>query len=65
MATPSLPAFADTLHDLHLLEANQVEEIKRDLVARFPTTATLARELVHRGWLTPFSWPSPAPRRWT
>src|SRR5438105_626646 len=43
-----------SLHESRLLTPEQLHELSRDLQARFPEQRALARELVQRGWLTPF-----------
>jgi serine/threonine protein kinase len=37
-----------------ILERDQLDEAARDLQARFPEPRALARELLQRGWLTPY-----------
>src|SRR5690242_13671329 len=42
------------LRDSRLLTPSQLNEATLELQARFPEPRALARELVQRGWLTPF-----------
>jgi WD40 repeat protein/serine/threonine protein kinase len=44
----------DTLRQFRLLESDQYEEVVRSLAGQFPDPKNLARELLKRGWLTPF-----------
>src|SRR5262249_43416799 len=37
-----------------LLEPAQIDDLARDLSARFPDTKSLAKELLQRGWLTAY-----------
>jgi WD40 repeat protein/serine/threonine protein kinase len=52
-ALQSGAALLDVLRDARLLEPAQLEELA-DLRGRFPELRALARELLQRGWLTPF-----------
>jgi serine/threonine-protein kinase len=45
---------ADAVRRLRLLEPAQLDEVGRTLQGRFPEPKALARELVRRGWLTPY-----------
>src|SRR5207248_2075362 len=54
MSKPTVAAFSETLRELHLLEPSQLDEVKASLLALFPDAHALTRELVRRGWLTPF-----------
>src|SRR5207302_193995 len=54
MPADTLPALVAALRQWRLLEPAQVEEIEHTLQARFPDPRALARELLQRGWLTPF-----------
>jgi serine/threonine protein kinase len=54
MATLSVARFVKVLHDIGLLEPVQLEQLTHHLQPRFADAASLARELVQRGWLTPF-----------
>jgi serine/threonine protein kinase len=54
MATAPTANLIDTLRDCRLLETSQLDELARDLQARFPDPKELARELLRRGWLTPY-----------
>jgi serine/threonine-protein kinase len=52
-----LHAVADLVQAIQrsrLLEPNQLQELQRDLQGRFPEPKALARELLQRGWLTPY-----------
>ena len=44
----------DLLRRQPLLEPDQLKEVTDSLQTRFPEPRDLARELVRRGWLTPF-----------
>src|SRR5271166_3109548 len=46
--------FTDCLRRCRLLEVAQLDEMTRQLLPRFPDPKALARELVRRGWLTPY-----------
>jgi serine/threonine-protein kinase len=50
----SVADFIDVLRQCRLLEAEQQEELKRDLRPRFNDPHALAKELIQRGWLTPY-----------
>src|SRR5438105_4480946 len=54
MTAPSSVSFAESLRELHLLEAPQLAELDRDLGKRFPDPKALARELIRRDWLTAY-----------
>jgi hypothetical protein len=54
MAIASTTSLVDALRQCRLLEAAQLEEVARTLQARFPDPKSLARELMQRGWLTPY-----------
>jgi serine/threonine protein kinase/Leucine-rich repeat (LRR) protein len=54
MATDSLCSLVNDLGQCRLLEPAQLEELTRSLQARFPDPKALARELLRRGWLTPY-----------
>src|SRR5208282_6710874 len=54
MNIASTPSLVDALRRFRLLESAQLEEIARDLQARFAEPRSLARELLQRGWLTPY-----------
>jgi serine/threonine-protein kinase len=54
MPGDSLSAFLQSLRDVTLLGPRQWQAIEGELRAGFPTVAALARELVRRGWLTPY-----------
>src|SRR5215475_12294762 len=49
---PSLVSFFDTLRQLALLKAEQFNEIS--LQRDCPDSPALAKELIRRGWLTPY-----------
>jgi WD40 repeat protein/serine/threonine protein kinase len=51
VATISL---VEALEQYRLLEAQQLADVRADLVRRYPESRDLARELIQRGWLTPF-----------
>jgi len=50
----SVVDFIDTLGSCRLLETTQQDELKRDLRPRFPDAHALAKDMVQRGWLTPY-----------
>jgi serine/threonine protein kinase len=54
MPTASPPSLADALRQYRLLEPEQLDEVTRHLQGRFPDPKALARELIGRGWLTPY-----------
>lgn len=54
MSVDTVANFAAMLAKNHLLDPLQMEEISTHLLDRFPDPRALARELVQRGWLTPF-----------
>jgi serine/threonine protein kinase len=53
MAIDSAPALLSALRECHLLDPAQ-EQITAGLRQQFPEPKALARELLQRGWLTPF-----------
>jgi pSer/pThr/pTyr-binding forkhead associated (FHA) protein len=58
-AVPPVPVtaaaeFVDLLRESRLLSAAQAEEIAGDIAPRLADLRPLARELMERGWLTPF-----------
>src|ERR1700691_6245394 len=53
MTTTSATSLADALRQYHLLETAQLEELK-SFQDRFPDPKALAKELIQRGWLTPY-----------
>jgi serine/threonine-protein kinase len=53
MATISSSSLVDPLRQFQLLEPKQLEELKT-LQTRFPEPKVLAKELLHRGWLTAY-----------
>jgi formylglycine-generating enzyme required for sulfatase activity/tRNA A-37 threonylcarbamoyl transferase component Bud32 len=53
MSIASVDHLVDTLRRLHLLDPSQLHELP-GLQARFPAPQAVARELVRRGWLTPY-----------
>jgi hypothetical protein len=54
MVIASAAGLADVLRQGRLLEPAQLDELARDLLGRYPDPRDLARELVRRGWLTPY-----------
>src|SRR5947209_112118 len=54
MLMDSVPRFLRALREHGLLEPAQLDELDRSAEALFPTPRVLARELVRRGWLTPY-----------
>src|SRR5437016_1808765 len=54
MAAPSVLSLVHFLREVQVLELSQLEEVDRDLGQRLTDPKELARELVQRGWLTPF-----------
>ncbi len=54
MPIDTVASLADDLRRYRLLEPAQLDELARDLQARFPEPRALAGELVRRGWLTPY-----------
>jgi serine/threonine-protein kinase len=50
----SVADLAEAVRSLHLLEPAQLDEVTRVLQGRFPEPKALARELIRRGWLTPY-----------
>jgi serine/threonine protein kinase/Leucine-rich repeat (LRR) protein len=53
MASVSSSSLVDALRQYRLLEPVQLEELK-NFQGRFPDPKALARELMQRGWLTPY-----------
>src|SRR5688572_952930 len=53
MAIDSIAKLIEALRDSKLLDAAQLEEVS-GMQARFADTRGLARELLQRGWLTPY-----------
>jgi len=54
MAMDTVASLVDTVRQLRLLDAAQLDELTRTLQPRFPEPRALARELVQRAWLTPY-----------
>src|SRR5437667_10626202 len=54
MAIATVINFVEALRASRVLTAAQVEELARDLQARFPEPRALARELIQRDWVTPY-----------
>jgi serine/threonine protein kinase/Leucine-rich repeat (LRR) protein len=54
MPSGSTASLVDLLRQYRLLEPAQLDEVTQRLHARFPEGKALARELIQRGWLTPF-----------
>jgi serine/threonine protein kinase len=50
----STASLVEALRQFRLLEPPQLAEVTRTLAARFPDPKALARELMQRGWLTPY-----------
>jgi serine/threonine protein kinase len=50
----STASLVEALGRFRLLEPAQLTEVTRTLAPRFPEPKALARELIQRGWLTPF-----------
>src|SRR5580700_8525102 len=46
--------FAEAIADVRLLRPEQYDEFKRTMLSVCPDALILAKELVYRGWLTPF-----------
>src|SRR5262249_36087000 len=54
VAGVNLASLVDALRQYRLLDGTQLEEVNRDVPSRFPEPKALARELIQRGWLTPY-----------
>src|SRR5262249_31109476 len=54
MAITSLATFVELLNESRLLTPAQQEELARDLQGKHSEPKALARELLQRGWLTPY-----------
>src|SRR5262249_37583412 len=54
MAIASVAALIDGLAKLALLNAAQLQEVNRQLKGRFRDPQALSRDLLERGWLTPY-----------
>src|SRR5689334_9388372 len=54
MVPQSLDSFLRHLEELQILPPGQWQTVRDDLRQRFPDARSLARELIDRGWLTPF-----------
>jgi len=54
MAITSVSEFVELLRQHSLLEPTQLDAVQADLQAQFPEPRALARDLMQRGWLTPF-----------
>src|SRR5262249_47607748 len=54
MSQPGVTELLDSLYDLELLPAKQLEEAVGPLRQQFPQARDLAAECVRRGWLTDF-----------
>jgi serine/threonine protein kinase len=54
MADASTASLVDLLRRYRLLEPGQPEQVSRTLQHRFTDPKALARELLQRGWLTPY-----------
>src|SRR5438067_1978391 len=51
---PGSAELADLLRSYRLLAPEQLEELSRAVLPRFPDPRALARELIERDWLTPY-----------
>jgi eukaryotic-like serine/threonine-protein kinase len=54
MSITSVATLIDNLRQNQLLEQAQIDELTRTLQARFVEPQALGKELVKRGWLTPY-----------
>jgi serine/threonine-protein kinase len=54
MPISSVAGLIEALREHQLLDPVQMDEVTRTLQGRFPEPRALARELLQRGWLTPF-----------
>jgi len=54
MTGPTLHSFVQTLNDSGLLDKTQADELAQTLQNRFDDPKVLAKDLVKRGWLTPY-----------
>jgi serine/threonine-protein kinase len=54
MPLDSVADWVEVLRRTPLLTPAQIDELTRDLEKRFPDPRALARELLRRGWLTPY-----------
>jgi serine/threonine-protein kinase len=54
MAIATAADLIDALKQGRLLDPAHLDEVSRDLQPRFPDPRVLARELMQRGWLTPY-----------
>jgi serine/threonine protein kinase len=54
MVIDSVPTLVRLLSESRLLEAGQLDELTRSVQQEFPEPEPLAKELVRRGWVTPF-----------
>jgi serine/threonine protein kinase/WD40 repeat protein len=54
VATAPVISLEETLRSQQLLPAPQLTELERGLSRRYPQPLELARELLRRGWLTPY-----------
>jgi WD40 repeat protein/serine/threonine protein kinase len=54
MPMASVASLIATVRDCRLLEPSQLDELTHDLQPRLADPRALARELVRRGWLTPY-----------
>lgn len=51
----TIPAFLEALREHRVLRAGQLKQLMHDeLLGHFPDTRALARNLIERGWLTPY-----------
>jgi formylglycine-generating enzyme required for sulfatase activity/serine/threonine protein kinase len=54
MAATTSTALVSLLRRYQLLEPAQLEQVEQKLARQFPDPKALARELIQRGWLTPY-----------
>src|SRR5262245_61969813 len=54
MPIDSIPALIQALSEYHLLAPTAQEELNGSLASRFNSPRELCKELLNRGWLTPF-----------
>jgi serine/threonine protein kinase/tetratricopeptide (TPR) repeat protein len=54
MPLDTVAALVDALRQYRILEPHHLAELQRDLQGKFTDPRALAKELIQRGWLTPF-----------
>jgi serine/threonine-protein kinase len=54
MPIDTVAGLVETLKKHRLLESARLQELSKDLAPRFTDPRALAKELLQRGWLTPF-----------